>query len=136
MRIGYIGLGKMGLPMATNLRAAGHDLIVHNRSRGKVDDFVADGPVGARVALEGLDDQGGHALFEALGDEAAGDADGEVATLGGEAYGVFEPGVEVMAGYLKLEAAEDGTCPPLPSELYAAAQDDPHEKIHPEEASE
>lgn len=37
---------------------------------------------------------------------------------------------------LRLEAAEDGTCPPLPSELYAAAQDDPHEKIHPEEASE
>ena len=31
MKIGYIGLGKMGLPMATNMRAAGHDLIVHNR---------------------------------------------------------------------------------------------------------
>ena len=36
---------------------------------------------------------------------------------------------------LRLEAAEDGTCPPLPSELYAAAQDDPHEKIHPEGAA-
>ena len=34
---------------------------------------------------------------------------------------------------LRLEAAEDGTCPPLPAELYASAQDDPHEAIHPEE---
>ena len=52
MRIGYIGLGKMGLPMATNLRAAGHDLIVHNRSRGKVDDFVAEGGTAAATPAE------------------------------------------------------------------------------------
>jgi len=52
MRIGYIGLGKMGLPMATNLRAAGHDLIVHNRSRGKVDAFVADGGTAADTPAE------------------------------------------------------------------------------------
>ncbi len=52
MRIGYIGLGKMGLPMATNLRAAGHELIVHNRSRGKVDDFVADGGTAAATPAE------------------------------------------------------------------------------------
>ena len=34
---------------------------------------------------------------------------------------------------LRLEAAEDGTCPPLPEELYASAQEDPHEAIWPEE---
>ena len=34
---------------------------------------------------------------------------------------------------LRLEATADGTCPPLPEELYAAAQDDPHEAIHREE---
>ena len=27
MRIGFIGLGNMGLPMAVNLQAAGHDVI-------------------------------------------------------------------------------------------------------------
>ena len=47
MKIGYIGLGKMGLPMASNLRDAGHDLVVHNRSRGKVDAFVAEGGTAA-----------------------------------------------------------------------------------------
>ena len=52
MRIGYIGLGKMGLPMAANLRAAGHELIVHNRSRAKVQDFVSDGGITAVTPAE------------------------------------------------------------------------------------
>ncbi len=43
MRVGFIGLGAMGLPMAVNLRSAGFDVVVHNRSRGKVEDFVAAG---------------------------------------------------------------------------------------------
>ena len=43
MRVGFIGLGAMGLPMAHNLRSAGFDVVVHNRSRAKVDTFVADG---------------------------------------------------------------------------------------------
>ena len=33
MKIGFIGLGIMGAPMAGHLRAAGHDLFVHTRSR-------------------------------------------------------------------------------------------------------
>ena len=30
---------------------------------------------------------------------------------------------------LRLEAAGDGSCPPLPTELYRSEQDDPHERI-------
>ncbi len=52
MRVGFIGLGKMGLPMATNFRAAGHHLIVHNRSRAKVDAFVAEGGTAAGSPAE------------------------------------------------------------------------------------
>ncbi len=33
MRIGWIGMGTMGLPMATHLRAAGHEVCVHTRTR-------------------------------------------------------------------------------------------------------
>ena len=33
MRVGFIGLGTMGSSMALNLRAAGHDLIVHDIRR-------------------------------------------------------------------------------------------------------
>ena len=41
--VGFIGLGLMGRPMAKNLLAAGHRLIVHSRSRGPVDEVVAAG---------------------------------------------------------------------------------------------
>jgi 2-hydroxy-3-oxopropionate reductase len=33
MKLGFIGLGIMGAPMAGHLRAAGHDLFVHTRSQ-------------------------------------------------------------------------------------------------------
>ena len=59
MRVGFIGLGKMGLPMATNFRAAGHDLIVHNRSRAKVDAFVAEGGTAAGSPARGRRRGGG-----------------------------------------------------------------------------
>ncbi|MDE2349065.1 MAG: NAD(P)-dependent oxidoreductase [Gammaproteobacteria bacterium] len=36
MRIGFLGLGQMGAPIAANLRRAGHDLIVWNRSSAKL----------------------------------------------------------------------------------------------------
>jgi 2-hydroxy-3-oxopropionate reductase len=42
-RIGFIGLGIMGKPMALNLLRAGHSLVVHSRSRGPVDALVAAG---------------------------------------------------------------------------------------------
>ena len=41
--LGFIGLGIMGKPMATNLLRAGYPLTVHNRSTGAVDELVADG---------------------------------------------------------------------------------------------
>jgi len=40
MKIGFIGLGIMGAPMAGHLRAAGHELFVHTRS--KVPGALAD----------------------------------------------------------------------------------------------
>ena len=41
--LGFIGLGIMGKPMATNLLRVGYPLTVHNRSTGAVDELVADG---------------------------------------------------------------------------------------------
>ena len=43
MTIGFIGLGVMGKPMAKNLLSRGHQLVVHNRSAGAVDELVAMG---------------------------------------------------------------------------------------------
>ena len=46
-RIGFIGLGIMGKPMALNLLAAGYTLTVYNRTRGKT---VALEQAGAKLA--------------------------------------------------------------------------------------
>ena len=47
MRLGFIGLGHMGRPMARRLLAAGHELTAHNRSRAVVEEFVGAGAAGA-----------------------------------------------------------------------------------------
>jgi 2-hydroxy-3-oxopropionate reductase len=46
-RIGYIGLGLMGKPIASNLLQAGFSVTVHNRSRAAVDELLA---LGAQAA--------------------------------------------------------------------------------------
>ncbi|QHC37347.1 NAD(P)-dependent oxidoreductase (plasmid) [Komagataeibacter xylinus] len=45
MKIGFIGLGAMGHPMAKHLRNAGHHLVVYNRTAAKAADLVAMGAV-------------------------------------------------------------------------------------------
>lgn len=42
-RVGFVGLGLMGRPMARNLLRAGHELVVYNRSPEKADSLVAEG---------------------------------------------------------------------------------------------
>jgi len=46
-RVGFIGLGLMGRPMARRLLAAGYGLTVHNRSRGPVEELASMGAVPA-----------------------------------------------------------------------------------------
>src|SRR4051795_6920512 len=65
MRVGWIGLGIMGSRMAANLRKAGHELVVHNRTREVADTWaeqhgaeVADTPaqIGAEIIITMLVD--------------------------------------------------------------------------------
>ena len=42
-KVGFIGLGIMGKPMARNLIKAGYELVVYNRSRGAVDELAGEG---------------------------------------------------------------------------------------------
>ena len=75
MKIAFLGLGNMGLPMARNLLRAGHDVTVWNRTLSKADELlahnakvassVADGcPGGARFAITMLADD--HAVASAV----------------------------------------------------------------------
>jgi len=51
-RIGFIGLGIMGKPMARNLIKAGYPLVVHNRSRKAVEELAAEGATPAESPRE------------------------------------------------------------------------------------
>jgi 2-hydroxy-3-oxopropionate reductase len=42
-RVGFVGLGLMGLPMARNLLRAGYQLTVYNRTAAKAEPLVAEG---------------------------------------------------------------------------------------------
>ena len=43
MKIGFIGLGTMGVGMALNILKAGHDVTVHNRTRQKEEEVAKAG---------------------------------------------------------------------------------------------
>ena len=58
LKVGYIGLGLMGKPIARNILKAGFPLVVHNRSRAAVDELVAEGARAAnspKEVAEGVD---------------------------------------------------------------------------------
>lgn len=67
-RIAFIGLGIMGLPMATNLVTAGNSVTGFNRSRGRVDEFVARGGAPAESASQAV--QGADVVILMLPDSA------------------------------------------------------------------
>ena len=51
-KIGFIGLGIMGKPMAGHLIDAGYELVVHNRNRDAVDELVGRGAIEAHSGKE------------------------------------------------------------------------------------
>lgn len=51
-KVGFVGLGVMGKPMARNIMRAGFALTVYNRSRASVDELVAEGATAASSAAE------------------------------------------------------------------------------------
>ena len=57
MRIGFIGLGNMGGPMAANLVKAGHQVAVFDMAKAAVEKAVAAG-----AAARGVGECRGHAM--------------------------------------------------------------------------
>jgi 3-hydroxyisobutyrate dehydrogenase len=52
MKIGWIGTGVMGLPMAGHLQKAGHELFVFNRTQAKADPLIENGAVWCETPSE------------------------------------------------------------------------------------
>ena len=68
MKIGFIGLGKMGANMVKRLVRNKHEVVIWNRSREKTDEIAKEGAVptytvqelvGARVELDFAADEPG-----------------------------------------------------------------------------
>ncbi len=55
-KVGFIGLGRMGAPMARNIFTAGFDLVVYNRSPEKMKPLLELGAAGASTPSEVADD--------------------------------------------------------------------------------
>ena len=95
MRIAVIGTGVMGAPMARHLAAAGHDVVVFNRTRAKAEAtglFVADSPAAAARNAD--------ALVTCVG----ADADLEAVTLGGDGAFATLPESAVFVDHTTVSA--------------------------------
>ena len=68
MKVGFIGLGRMGAAMAGNLLKAGHEVTVYNRSPDKARALSA---LGARVAASVADTCRGEAVITMLANDEA-----------------------------------------------------------------
>lgn len=69
MKIGWIGLGNMGIPMASNLLAAGYELSVWNRTPEKAAPLLALGAKSAPTLAQLVDES--DILFTMVSDDAA-----------------------------------------------------------------
>ncbi len=68
MRAGFIGLGRMGAGMATNLVKAGHEVTVYNRSADKAAPLIELGATAAKTVAEACR---GEAVITMLADDHA-----------------------------------------------------------------
>jgi 3-hydroxyisobutyrate dehydrogenase-like beta-hydroxyacid dehydrogenase len=85
LRIGFLGLGTMGYPVANNLRKAGHAVTVWNRTASRAEALVRKGASAARSPRECA--AGRDLVFTCVSDERALEAvlegpDGLIAGLG------------------------------------------------------
>ena len=69
LKIGFLGLGHMGSPMALRLLAAGHEVTVWNRTRARTEALAAAGATLAATAAEAVRDA--EAVLTTLFDDAA-----------------------------------------------------------------
>ena len=68
MKVGFIGLGRMGAGMAGSLLRAGHDVTVHNRSAERARPL---GELGAKIAARVSEASANPVVFTMLSDDAA-----------------------------------------------------------------
>jgi pyrroline-5-carboxylate reductase len=69
LRVGFIGLGRMGRAMSQSLVRGGHEVVVHNRTPGRAGDLVEAGAREAGSIAEAC--EGREAVLTMVADDAA-----------------------------------------------------------------
>ncbi len=69
MKVGFIGLGRMGQAISARILGAGHELVVYNRTRSKADELESQGASVADSIAEAC--KGREVVFTMLSDDAA-----------------------------------------------------------------
>ena len=69
MKVGFVGIGRMGEVMAGRILAAGHDVVVYNRSPGKTDALAKQGATVAKDLAGAV--KGREVVITMLTDDAA-----------------------------------------------------------------
>ena len=102
MRIGFLGLGNMGTPMALRLLAAGYELSVWNRSEERTKPLIHEGAIAAATPAEA--ELGSDAVITMLLDDAAYE---EVLFGVHRLIDVLSPGVlHILCGTISMALAE------------------------------
>jgi 3-hydroxyisobutyrate dehydrogenase-like beta-hydroxyacid dehydrogenase len=102
MRIGFLGLGNMGTPMALRLLAAGHELSVWNRSEERTNPLIHEGAIAAATPAEA--ELGSVAVITMLLDDAAYE---EVLFGVNMLIDALSPGVlHILCGNISITLAE------------------------------
>ena len=102
MRIGFVGPGNMGTPMALRLLAAGYELSVWNRSEERTKPLIHEGAIAAATPAEA--ELGTNAVITMLLDDAAYE---EVLFGVHRLIDVLSPGVlHILCGTISVALAE------------------------------
>jgi 3-hydroxyisobutyrate dehydrogenase-like beta-hydroxyacid dehydrogenase len=101
MDVGFIGLGRMGTPMALNLLNAGHRVIVYNRTLGKAEALALKG---AQVAGRVADACRGDVLITMLSDDAA--VEDVVFGEGGALYALGRNAIHISMSTISVALAD------------------------------
>lgn len=102
MKIGFLGLGNMGTPMALRLLAAGYELSVWNRSEERTKPLIHEGAVAAATPAEA--ELGTDAVITMLLDDEAYE---ELLFGVHRLIDVFSPGMlHILCGTISVALAE------------------------------
>jgi 3-hydroxyisobutyrate dehydrogenase-like beta-hydroxyacid dehydrogenase len=94
MKVAFLGLGAMGMPMAANLARAGHRLTVWNRSERPLEGFSGSPPLRAHTIAEAVRDA--EVVVTMLANDAAVEAVVHGGLLGALADGAVHVGMSTI----------------------------------------